>query len=72
MIEHNLAVADLMNGGSLRAKAEQVINGRKLAYNRALREFKKEMEPPSTRNGYPRKSNKNGKHVSSQGTQDGY
>ena len=72
MIEHNLAVAILMNGGSLQAKAVQVIFGRKLANNRALREFKKEMAPPSTRTGYPRKSNKNGKQVSSQGTQDGY
>ena len=66
MIEHNLAVANLMSGGSLQAEAEQVINARKLSFNRALREFKKEMAPSSTRNGYPTK-NKNGKHVSSHG-----
>ena len=36
MIEHNLAVANLMSGGSLQAEAEQFINARKLSFNRAL------------------------------------
>ena len=41
-IEHNLILARLVNGGSLPAKAEQVIAGGKTAFNKALREYKKE------------------------------
>ena len=40
-IEHNLIVARLMDGGSLRSEAEQAIASRKAAFNKALREFKK-------------------------------
>ena len=41
-VEHNLLITNLMAGGSLRHEAEATIASRKNAYNKALREYKKE------------------------------
>ena len=42
LVEHNLIIARLVSGGSLPAEAEQTIASRKTAFNKALREFKKD------------------------------
>ena len=66
-IEHNLIIARLMDGGSSKSEAEHAISTRKAAFNKALREFKKEKGgAPNTRRG-----SKNGKHVTSQSNQNG-
>ena len=42
LVEHNPIVARLMEGESLHAEAELTIATRKTAFNKALREYKKE------------------------------
>ena len=69
MIEHNLIIDRLVSGGSLQAEAEQTIAGRKTAFNKALREFKKDQLPKSTAN--TRRNSKNSKPLNAQLTQDG-
>ena len=41
-IEHNQIIARLVEGGSIPSKAELVIASRKTAFNKALREFKRD------------------------------
>ena len=42
LTEHNLIVARLADGGSLPSEAEIVIASRKTAFNKALREYKRD------------------------------
>ena len=69
LVKHNLIVSRLMAAGSLASEAELVIASRKIAFNKALGEYKKE-------NGQnladPKKGPKNSKHVSSQLSQNGF
>ena len=59
LIKHNLIVARLVSAGSLPAEAEQTIASRKTAYNKALREFKK--ENPSSQNQNSNKATRQSK-----------
>ena len=59
LIEHNLIVARLISGGSLPAEAEQTIASRKAAFNKALREYKK--ENPNQNNNRASKQGKQSK-----------
>ena len=65
LIEHNLIVARLVSAGSLPAEAEQTIASRKAAYNKALREYKKE-NPSNQSSGRPTRQSKLSKNNSSQ------
>ena len=67
-VEHNLIVSNLMAGGSLQSEAELVFTARKNAFNKAMREYKKET---GIKQQQGRKSTRNSKHVGSQQSQNG-
>ena len=51
LVEHNLVVARLVSAGTLPAEAEQTIALRKAAFNKAVREYKKEPTQNTNQNG---------------------
>ena len=69
-VEHTLMVARLVSGGSPQAEAEQIITQRKAAYNKALRDFKKDLNAGQQSNP-TRRTGRQGKHVKDQSTNNG-
>ena len=58
LIEHNLIVARLVGAGSLASEAEQTIALRKAAFNKALREYKKENNQNANQNATKKRQDK--------------
>ena len=67
-VEHNDMVATLVAIGIQKSEAEIVIASRKTAFNKALREYKKEA---GAKGSQSRKSQRTSKHVESQHSQNG-
>ena len=71
LILWNLMVARLVSGGSLHAEAEQIIGMRKTAFNKALREYKKDnSSSQNSTNSTGKKTNRQSKHARNQSTQN--
>ena len=68
LVEHNLIVARLVEGGSFPAEAEATIAGRMTAFNKALCEYKKEQ---SQKGSGPKKQTRKSNNVSATNTQNG-
>ena len=69
-IEHDKMISKMIEGGLLRAEAEQNIQNRKAAFNKACREHKKS-EPKQSRS-QNKKPNKSSKHVGNTTLDYGY
>ena len=68
LVEHNLIVQRLLSGGSNRAEAEQTIALRKTAFNKALREHKRDNNQSAPRSINTRKNSKTSKPVNNNST----
>ena len=70
--EHKQIVAKLVEGGSTPSEAELVIASRKTAFNKAIREYKRDLgQIPGPRKGLRQSGSKTSKHVTQNSTQDG-
>ena len=64
--EHNQVVAGLVSGGSSQAEAEQVIASRKTAFNKAMKDYKKERKQ-----SFGKKQTRSSKNAAQRQSQDG-